>query len=687
MAGVVRSFDDAMGNALKTRVVPIVGKPPATKGSADDPNEIGINHRHAGSSHPDAERSVDVLTDAGMMQIDRKTGVLRSADRQPMKRLGAPPLQAKGAKFGLQLSSICLTESCPVGKADEESLNEGRDNLGSRALKKHLGHREPIGVAPAPPHEGTPMPLVPSGKSGSNASGANEVGSRRTAGSSHRKGHRWPTLGLRNHSSRSVFTIGVGRKAGRLTAIDLFAGAGGLSLGLHAAGFEMLLAVESSPDAAETYFRNFRDASADRWIGHRRESLLDQISAGLAVAPTSDVLQRIDAVRALLGGKELDLLAGGPPCQGFSLAGARDPADPRNALAHEFLSFVKELQPRAVLIENVEGIGYRFGGSNDHSVLAGVVHALQAVSPGYRVQVLELNARAYGIAQHRPRVLVVGVRQDVELSGIESGDFVPVDSDAQELSVYAALGDLSREGYLWNAAAEYPADLALARRLRFDSDLRPPAAPDSEAAHPANHEQRSHSAVVQKRFHLLLAMAAHRVHHSIVSLPRRIEGTELEAEIARRLAAAEPAITFPLAIRGTTIARSLQDLVNVLREVATLKHSQRALVATRPAPTMLSLPDDHVHYLEPRTLTVREVARIQSFPDSFVFCGKATTGGLARRVEVPQYTQVANAVPPVLAKAIGGRLRELLEVKVTADEAHQIAEPASAYLSTPAVAI
>lgn len=82
---------------------------------------------------------------------------------------------------------------------------------------------------------------------------------------------------------------------------------------------------------------------------------------------------------------------------------------------------------------------------------------------------------------------------------------------------------------------------------------------------------------------------------------------------------------------------------------------------------------------------VREVARIQSFPDSFVFYGKATTGGLARRVEVPQYTQVANAVPPVLAKAVGRRLRELLEGE--AEVAHQIAEPTSAYLTTPAVAI
>ena len=102
-------------------------------------------------------------------------------------------------------------------------------------------------------------------------------------------------------------------------------------------------------------------------------------------------------------------------------------------------------------------------------------------------------------------------------------------------------------------------------------------------------------------------------------------------------------------------------LQRTLIELATRKHSQRALRADQPSPTVLSLPDDFVHYAEPRTLTVREMARIQSFPDSFVFHSKETTGAARRRFEVPQYTQVGNAVPPLLARAMGLHLIAVLQ--------------------------
>src|SRR5262249_52412871 len=85
----------------------------------------------------------------------------------------------------------------------------------------------------------------------------------------------------------------------------------------------------------------------------------------------------------------------------------------------------------------------------------------------------------------------------------------------------------------------------------------------------------------------------------------------------------------------------------------------RVLDPDRPAPTITSMPDDLLHYLEPRTLTVRENARLQSFPDWFAFKGKYTTGGDLRRREVPRFTQVANAVPPLMAEAVGCVLKDL----------------------------
>jgi len=104
-------------------------------------------------------------------------------------------------------------------------------------------------------------------------------------------------------------------------------------------------------------------------------------------------------------------------------------------------------------------------------------------------------------------------------------------------------------------------------------------------------------------------------------------------------------------------------LESLLKSLATKKQTQRALVADKPAPAALSIPDDACHYDESelRTLTVREMARIQSFPDSFVFRSKVTTGGKMRRFEVPQYTQVGNAVPPLLGLAIGKVLNTLIK--------------------------
>jgi DNA (cytosine-5)-methyltransferase 1 len=112
---------------------------------------------------------------------------------------------------------------------------------------------------------------------------------------------------------------------------------------------------------------------------------------------------------------------------------------------------------------------------------------------------------------------------------------------------------------------------------------------------------------------------------------------------------------------GEDVGTSRRSLRDVILDLATGKHSQRALIAGAPSPTVLSLPDDFVHYCEPRTLTVREMARIQSFPDSFVFRSKETTGSFRRRVEVPQYTQVGNAVPPLLARAVARHLGSVLD--------------------------
>lgn len=698
-AGIASPLDHPVRDPLKPSVVAIVATPAAAEGSLDDPDEVRVDHRHPRSLDGDADRSVDVLPNARMMSADRGSRLEGRRRRQPLEGVSPPTVEAEGSKLRFKELDSRRGQRGPIGVSHKKLLNEVGHDAGTRSLQEYLCHREPVWVAPPSPRKASAMDLEPASEDGTDAPGTSEVGPRGCARSGHGRWCPSPTLVGRSHVlSRSFLTIGVRRKTSQLKSIDLFAGAGGLSLGLHAAGFDSLLGVEASPDAAQTYFRNFRNASADAWMEHRHKPLREQILAGLAVARTSDVLSEIAAVRELLAGGELDLLAGGPPCQGFSLAGLRNPADPRNALAYDFLAFVEHLKPRAVLIENVEGIGYRFGGTGDHSTLAQLERALQAVPPGYVTKILELNARDFGIAQHRPRVLVTALRSDLaqqfdstshEITGMMTR--TPTSSDAgkvvQQVSVHSALGDLENDGYRWETADQYGPDVELARRLRFGSDLKPPAVAEISDGAPPNHELRSHSQLVRKRFRLLLAIARHGMHHSIVSVPRRIEGQAREAEISRRLAAANPVLVFPLVNGGDVIADSRADFVKLLDEVGTLKHSQRALLADATAPTMLSLPDDHVHYLEPRTLTVREVARLQSFPDSFVFYGKATTGGLARRREVPQYTQVANAVPPQLARSVGICLKELLEIAIEQPRSHQAtANAVVRHVAIPAVA-
>ncbi|WP_165494312.1 DNA cytosine methyltransferase [Acinetobacter sp. ANC 4779] len=104
------------------------------------------------------------------------------------------------------------------------------------------------------------------------------------------------------------------------------------------------------------------------------------------------------------------------------------------------------------------------------------------------------------------------------------------------------------------------------------------------------------------------------------------------------------------------------NLVNYLKNHQTNKQTQKALIPNQPAPAALSIPDDACHYSDLRTLTVREMARIQSFPDNFKFLSKVTTGGQMRKFEVPQYTQVGNAVPPLLGYALGQSVKYLIEL-------------------------
>jgi DNA (cytosine-5)-methyltransferase 1 len=456
--------------------------------------------------------------------------------------------------------------------------------------------------------------------------------------------------------------------------------------------------------AAETYFRNFVDRSASRWQAHLHSSLAEQVRTGVAVAPTSAVLSSIELVsrhvRQTSG--ELDLLAGGPPCQGFSIAGLRNPEDQRNRLPFEFLKFVEALAPKAVLIENVAGIGMSFSRKPGEAPLEQLRDALELMGPGYMAQILEVNARDFGVAQHRPRIMILGLRRDLaarlgarsdEPKRWSSGQptiISPLLAPSAEISarspsVLEALWDLNGGGYRTQVIDDYVGhEIAAAMRFSTETRASTPAEPTYGA--PTNHQLRRHGPRVSLRFHLHLALQHAGVPGDVFNVPARF-AHDRQGALQHILSVLEDKdVSVPLVMpdgsailepqRGVQVGRTHRDIAAIVLELATRKHSQRALDAGRPAPTMLSLPDDFVHPLEPRTLSVREMARIQSFPDSFTFYSKVTTGADRRRVEVPQYTQVGNAVPPLLAAAVGRHVVSLL-AKAEAAQASSLAPVAS----------
>ena len=375
---------------------------------------------------------------------------------------------------------------------------------------------------------------------------------------------------------------------GSPTLIDLFSGCGGLALGMHEAGFRTVLANELHPDPAATYVHNFCPEEPDKMR-------IGPIQKQLSRARLERWLSQIDY--------DVDCVAGGPPCQGFSMAGRGDPDDPRNLLFKEYLRVVGKVMPKTVVFENVPGFANRYGfGLRDR--LHGYLER-----KGYEVSSGVLTASDYGVPQLRRRFFALGVRKEL-LGGEKLRLPEPTFSlkrQERELTSESVVGDLdtyeARGGY-GSGTIHGEWEYQTRSKGPFQREMRIISG-RGERGTTWNTKIPSHTPRVAERMGLL------------ISGKKRadFDGTNLE----------------------------------------TSKLSQRPLKRDRvPNITIVSIPDDHIHYNSrlPRTLSVRECARFQTFPDHFHFMGKRTSGGLRRRQEVPQYTQVGNAIPPRLAHSI-----------------------------------
>ena len=398
--------------------------------------------------------------------------------------------------------------------------------------------------------------------------------------------------------------------------VDLFAGCGGLSLGLFEAGWQGLFAVEKEPRAFATLAHNLMGTKRHRfawpsWLPEQAWSLEDLLS------------NRKSELMQLRG--HVDLLAGGPPCQGFSSLGRRLVNDPRNQLFRQYLGVVRTIQPKLVLIENVQGILHphkdnrQEDGGGDPPVSYAYMILLELEKLGYEVWPKVVFAADYGVPQIRPRFLVVGAQR--EALRVEPPDPFTI---LEELRP----GFLIQKGL--NPSQPVTAGQAIAD-LHTKDHLEP--WPEDDRFQQGRYgPQRS---AYQKLMH-----------------------GDLNGDLAdsHRLANHRPETVekFTWFIKNLGPGRKLEP--HERGPYATKKHTINILHPGRPAPTVTTLPDDLLHYHEPRILTVRETARLQSFPDWFEFRGKYTTGGRERVKQCPRYTQVGNAVPPLLAEAVGRAL-------------------------------
>ena len=427
--------------------------------------------------------------------------------------------------------------------------------------------------------------------------------------------------------------------------------------------------------AAESYFTNFVDPTNCQVEGDNpfasflSKTVLDQVKAGLLIGDVQNFRDYVGTVREMMSGREIALLAGGPPCQGFSIAGKRKASDPRNALVWNFLEVADLLNPPLVLMENVGAIQSPFEKGGRNSVLTDLEKALQSTKSshgGYSTVRLALKADQYGVPQSRKRIFLIGVRADLasrmgipdhyswdseeDPKGSNRPIVAPPPSTICPPTSRDAIWDLVGSKYAPIGSAPSVFAREFSHRARTASPNGCIESPDGKGStHPINHAFRSHKPATRTRFHLLRLFQEHAVPVNLFILAAR-----KEVNIEEQLRPLEGLLPIELPVQTVETLGQLSCLV---RSLGSKKHSQRPLDGDAPSPTITTLPDDLCHYAVDRTLTVREMARLQSFPDWFVFKGKVTTGGQKRRVEVPQYTQVGNAVPPLLAQALGDQLQ------------------------------
>ena len=372
--------------------------------------------------------------------------------------------------------------------------------------------------------------------------------------------------------------------------IDLFAGCGGLALGFYNSQKRRgVFAIEKDPMSFETLIYNL-----NKHFKRPRDLPKKAYDINQFLEEQGEWLQQFQWI---------ELMAGWPPCQWFSLAWKRDPADKRNKLVDSYLSFVQIIKPRIVFLENVTG----FTSQKKWNISYAEYVKNKLTSFWYNVESQIVDFSTFWVPQKRKRFILVAtlwLNDFFQKLENEREVFLEKKWLTDNISIKNAISDLEKKHGTYPSedtkgfdAGQYWSDQTVYQQFMSKWNM---------LKNPDSHRFANHTPTIVDRF--------------------------------------------KYCIEKKLLPQEIKEHFNLK------KNNTKLLEENKPAPTLTTLPDDYIHYKEPRILTVREYARIQSFPDWYEFKWKYTTWGKLRTKETPRYTQIGNAIPPLFAECVANVL-------------------------------
>lgn len=397
--------------------------------------------------------------------------------------------------------------------------------------------------------------------------------------------------------------------------LDLFSGCGGFSNGFIKQNFTIKGAIEFDKEIALTYQKNHPDTKI--FIGDIRKLNIEEVKNELG---------------------DIDVIIGGPPCQGFSIAGKRDINDQRNTLPLEFIKYVEYFNPKIFVMENVKGLVSMDKGR----VLKHFLEQFEAI--GYKVKYKVLNCSDYEVPQIRERIFIVGVRNDIPL------DFSFPEKSERIITLGEAIGDIEQIG-------------SFEETQQYNHDMYFPV------------DKRTYELLGEGNFLCDLRHGENHVHSWEISLkgecsPKEISILNAISENRRKKKYGNKDGN-PLSIEDIKELTNYDDISSEIKNLIRMEYLEeidgkydihdrkiniglRIFDRNKPVNTITTLSganSSYAHYSQPRNFTVREVARLQTFDDNFIFYGNISS----------QYRQVGNAVPPKMAEKIAEQVKKILD--------------------------